>query len=177
MALLGRIGAWPFAGHFQGTSGQVCWAGRVGLSGDLEQAWRASRAVQRALLRAGPIEADRRRALSVLWSRLSGVSRDLLGPGEGADLVLVAVATDEEGSAITAIGLQAVLAASATTAASPWVQGTHPLLGEPGLPARRPGALTVDRCPPWLIGVPRGVERDPRGARLERLLPACGVHR
>jgi len=183
--LVGRGGPWPFAGYFVGRldptpRSRVCWAGRVAVGDDLELAWRATRAVRGALLRGGPIAEDRRRALSVFWTRLDGVHRSSLGSAEGGDISLLVVAEDAEGAAVSGVGLGAVHAVGPDAPASPWVSGNHPLLGHPGLPQRRPGAITVDRLPPWLVAVAPselGAGDPVVGGRADGILPRCGVYR
>lgn len=181
VALLGRGGLLPFVGHFQGELSlpggglTLGWAGRVTTGASPEMGWRAARAVQGALARKGPIEADRRRALSVMWARLDAVARDLLGPLGGDDLVLLLCATDEEGSAISAVGVDAVFGAEPEGAVNLWVSPPHPMLGLAGLPTKRPGAVLVEVAPPWLIGSPQGVEDDPSGQPVAAVLHRCGV--
>src|SRR5690606_32563512 len=153
--LLGRGGPRPFSGYFLGEveaepgAASFAFAGRVGPADDVETAWRASRAVHRALVRAGAPRADRRRALSILWARVDAVDRDVLGPARGDDLSLLLVVDDEEGLAVSAAGLDAVYGAAAGGTASAWVVGEHPLLGVAGFPTRRPGALTVPGAAAW----------------------------
>jgi hypothetical protein len=159
--LLGRGGDWPFAGHFRGR---------------LEAAWRASRAVDAALRRKGPPTADRRRALSILWARLDGVDREVLGPFGGDDLTLLLTAEDEEGGAVSAVGIGALHAVFGGRA-GPWVVAPHPLLGPRGVPARRPGAMTVDHLPDWVVAVEPGCSEDLGSVDFDALLARCGVPR
>lgn len=176
--LLGRGGPWPFGGYFRGGFShgdtQVTWAGCVTDGEDLVLAWRAARAVQAALLRAGPVAADRRRALSVLWARLDGVPRDTLGGAVGGDLSLLVVATDPDGASISGTGLGSLVAPGPTGQVTAWVDGEHPILTPPGIPATRPGALSVTEIPPWLCGVPHGRALQ-LPARAPLVLRACGV--
>lgn len=157
--LVGREGAWPFVGHFEGGYASAStggtwfrWCGRVAVGRDLELAWRASRTLDRALKRGGPPDADVRRGLSILWSRLDAVRRDGLGPAGGDDLVMLALAGDAEGVGVCAVGLVELVAVGSRYAASPWVPEGHPLLGRPGFPSRRPGVLTVSDPPEGLFG-------------------------
>ncbi|MBN2800333.1 MAG: hypothetical protein JXX28_14430 [Deltaproteobacteria bacterium] len=174
--LLGRPGPWPFAGYFRGQlvhpeGLRVAWAGRVSDGADLTVAWRATLAMQQALSRKGPIDADRRRALSILWARLDGVHREGLGPAQGADLSLLLLAEDPDGIAVSAVGLRQLLGPR-EGALSPWVRGAHPLLGAPGIPVARPGALTSEEAPAVLVGI--GDEVDAPRSVGEGLL-MCGV--
>ncbi len=179
-ALLGRGGDFPFAGHFHGvldapTGGtRLSWAGRVTSGADRTLAWRAARALHNALLRQGPIEADRRLAASIAWARVDGVSRDILGPNRGDGLVLLLVARDDQGIAVSAVGLSAVLSIDDGEVHS-WIADPHPMLGLPGLPAKRPGALTSDEAPAWLVGVPHGSAVP--DLSVDDLLTQAGVHR
>ncbi|MBW1880018.1 MAG: hypothetical protein JRI25_18205 [Deltaproteobacteria bacterium] len=172
--LLGRGGDWPFAGHFRGRLGRVAWAGCVAVGDDLAAAWRVSRVVDGALCRKGPPTADRRRALSIMWARLDGVVREVLGPGGGDDLALLLTAEDDEGAAVSAVGIGALYALFGGHA-EPWVIAPHPLLGPPGLPARRPGAMTVDHLPDWVVAVEHGRSEDLDRVALDALLGRCGV--
>ncbi len=139
-------------------------------------AWRASRAAHNALMRMGPVDADRRRTLSIVWARLDGVSRDLLGPNAGDGLVLLLAAQDADGLAVSAVGLRSVLSADAQGPVSTWVAEPHPLLSLSGLPSERPGALMLDGAPQWLVGVPTDVRADVVGHSVTDVLMACGVH-
>lgn len=172
--LLGTDGDWPFAGHFRGAVDGAAWAGRVAAGADLDVAWRAGRTVDTALRRPGPPDADRRRALSILWTRLDAIGREGLGPAEGGDLALLLVTWDADGAAVSGVGLGAVHAVAGERV-EPWVVPPHPLLGAPGLPAKRPGALTLDALPDWLVGVPAGEGGDLADAP-RVLLARCGVH-
>lgn len=174
--LLGRGGDWPFAGHFRGRLGPVAWAGCVAAGDDLEVAWRAARTVDGVLRRKGPPTADRRRALSILWARLDGVAREALGSARGEDLALLLLAEDEEGAAISGVGLGGLYAVWGEHV-QPWVLAPHPLLGAPGAPTRRPGAMTVDRLPDRVVAVAHESPEDLSQVPLEVLLARCGVRR
>lgn len=172
--LVGREGDWPFAGHFRGRLGPVAFAGCVAATAGPEAAWRAGRAVEAALRAGGPPQADRRRALSILWARLDGVDRDALGPERGADLALLLLATDAEGTAVSGAGLGGLWALWGERAEA-WVTPPHPLLGSPGLPARRPGVLTVAQAPPFLVASEHLRPVDLAGVRRAAVEAACGA--
>ena len=177
--LIGQRGPFPFAGFFFdemiGSEVKVAWSGQIAGAFDPVVAWRASRAMSHALTRAGPPQANRRRALSILWARLDGARREGLGPMKGKDLAILLVARDNEGWAISGVGLGEVFWADENNF-RPWVTGAHPLLCEPGLPSKRPGAVLVDELDGALIGVRMG-QSSPEGTCLTDVLPRCGVHR
>jgi hypothetical protein len=130
--------------------------------------------VQLALEEGGPPDIDRRRAISALWARLERLDRVQLGPEAGADLSVLLVAIDAEGVAVSGAGLTAVFGVDQSRRAWDWIVGTHPLLGAPGLPIERPGALTTTDAPEWLVASVPGVPGI-GGLRLEEVLPRCGV--
>lgn len=173
--LVGRDGDWPFAGHFRGHLGPVSWAGCVAADAGPETAWRAARAIAMALRAGGPPQADRRRALSILWARLDGVDREALGPDRGEDLVLLLVAADPEGAAVSGVGLGGLWALWGERAEA-WVTPPHPLLGPPGPPVRRPGVLTVAQAPSFLVATAHDRPVDLAGARRSAVQSVCGVH-
>lgn len=154
--LIGRATAWPYAGYFLGAlpadehGAAVTWVGRIGDGQDLRESWRAALEVQQALSRRGPIEADRKRALSILWARLSGARGEALGADLRDRLVLLAIAVDQYGYAISAVGLRHLYLVSEGHL-RPWVPAGHPLLGGSGLGAERPGALVGEGPLPALF--------------------------
>lgn len=176
VGLLGTPGPWPFAGHLRGrrhgTGGALSWAGRIAASGGPQVGYQASRAVD-AALRQVAHTGDRRRVLADAWLALDGLRPAALGPERGADLVLLLVAVDAEGAAISGVGLDRILGGAAEL--SLWLRPPHPLLGPPGLPGAQRGALSVDSLPPWLIGVAADAP-SVAGLRLQAALRACGVH-
>ncbi len=179
--LAGRGGRWPFAGYFRGSmdladGAWLSWAGRVDAGSDPVVGWRAARVLAGAIERGGTIQAERRRALSILWDRLDAVDRQTLGEAGGADLSLLLVACDAQGASVSGVGLGAVYTLDEGAGARPWVTGHHPLLGPPGLPRTRPGALSVDGLGTWVIATPSGSEVEVGGISLERALALSGVH-
>ena len=180
IALLGRDGPLPFVGAFRGALPRseggttVSWVGRVTSGTDPALGWRAARSVSAALARKGPVDADRRRALSILWARLHTASRDVLGPNLGDGLVLALLAQDAEGIAVSAVGLAAVWSVAADVTGS-WIEPGHPMLGLPGFPSDRPGAVCVDEGPTWLVGVPHDAPVVPPDRAVQQLLGECGV--
>jgi hypothetical protein len=175
--LMGRRGLWPLAGHLRGQNGHgtrsLAWAGRVAASADLRTAWAAAGAVHRALSQASEPDVGRRQSIVLAWERLDRIERAELGPLGGEDLHLLLVACDAEGIAVSAAGMGG-LHALKDGMSTPWVEGRHPLLSRPGLPAERPGALTASGGPSWLVGVAWG-ESMPQGESYERSLARCGV--
>jgi len=173
LALLGGPEPWPLAGHvrgaLQGSRSSVAWVGRTRASAGPEAAWRASRALEQALTRAGPPEGERRRVLSVLWSRLETLEHL-------QDLVLLLAAVDADGAALSAVGLGRILGDDGGTLRS-WLAPPHPLLGAPGLPERLPGVLLVQGLPRWLVALPADLAQVPlEGRPLDPVFARCGVH-
>jgi hypothetical protein len=169
--VVGRAGPWPFRGHFAGwctSEGgvSVSLVGRVGAERPVADAWRRAQRVRSTLLDGGVGAADRLLALAVLWGRAEALAADC------PDLTLLAVAQDQDGVAVSGVGLTAVWAAEGARIGH-WVTGRHPLLGPPGLGVR-PGAISVDRAPPWLIAVPPDVHVED-GLDGASLLARCGV--
>lgn len=179
LALVGGDEPWPLAGHLRGSlpgsEVSVSWVGRVGLGAGPEVAWRASRALERGLRRGGPLVGDRRRALAGGWARIDAVADDVLGPGGGADLVLLLLATDDDGIALSAVGLRGLLAIDDDGCLRSWLEAPHPLFVGPGRPSKRPGALTLAAAPRWLVGAATDIDAI-AGQALGDVLPRCGVH-
>lgn len=167
--LWGSPSPWPFRGAFLGSTSNgrdnsLFWAGRVAPDAPLDVAFRAGRAVDDALSDALP--KDRLRTLAAAWERV--ISVDL---GEFASsLSLLMTATDADGVSITGVGLSAVWAGGQGPARE-WIPAGHPLLSPAGVPASRPGALSVDAAPPLLVGIAHGdpvpkLPRDPAALRV-----------
>ena len=183
--LTGCSGDWPLAGHVLGCyrdlSGgyQVHWAGRVGAGADLDEAWRASRVLDRFLAAGAREGQDARSCLTAIWCALESITPSRLGPTSGQDLSLLLVATDAQGVTLSAVGLGCVdtLGQAKGSRTRPWIQGEHPLLGPPGMPDQFPGALTLPSGPSWFVGGVWG-EPGPSSTLDERetLLVRCGVH-
>jgi hypothetical protein len=141
VGLVGGPGRWPHKGAFRGASGGLSFAGRVGAD-DLVDAYDAARAAESAL--GGPWPTDRRAALTAAWDRV------LAGAVPADGLVLLLVAEDDGGVALSGVGLGAVAVLDGPTAI-PVVASGHPLLGPAGAPTRRPGALTLPARPEWVV--------------------------
>jgi hypothetical protein len=188
--LSGRVGEWPHAGAFYGLLDDgdplgpwLAWAGRVGAparsADDVEQSWRISRVVHRALLRGGLPARERRAAIAAAWGRLDpGLVLPGLGPLgvlEPGELQLLLISGDREGIAIGATGLVRLIAVGTGQV---WADGPHPLTAARGLPIRKPGALAVEWSdlrplpPAWLVGVGPG-DAPPEEARA--LVAAAGA--
>lgn len=179
LALLGGREPWPLAGHVRGSLADdgvaVAWVGRIAAEAGPEEAWRCSRNLDRALRRGGvPTGTDRGRALTALWARVDTIAEDALGPAGGRDLVLFLAARDPDGIALSGVGLAAVLG-ERDGVIETWIGPPHPMLGPPGRPANRPGALAVAYAPPFLIATTEG-SPDVDGVELDWVLPRCGVH-
>lgn len=171
MALTAGPEPWPFAGfvrgEVEGDGTSVAWVGHHGADRGPVAAWRASRDLERCLRSPGAPVGDRRRVLTVLWTRLHAL--------EGTeDLVLLLAAKDGDGVAVSAVGLRALYALRDDRLHA-WVSGEHPLLGPPGLPAELPGALVLDDLPGWLIAWD-GRGPSPDGLTLEQAFARCAVH-
>jgi len=87
--------------------------------------------------------------------------------------VLFLASRDADGFALSAVGCH-TLYGLRDGALQPWLFPPHPLLGPPGAPVDRPGALAVDDLPPWLIATAEPVDLSGRTA--DATLPECGVH-
>lgn len=176
LLLLGRGGRWPFAGQLhgevEGGGVRLCWAGRVS-TGGLDTDFLLARRLHRALADPGSPGMDRRRAIAAAWDRVFACGPELAQ----ARPVLALTAEDADGGAISGVGLDALWAVHHGCLAEGWVQQPHPLLAPPELPEARPGALTVDALPPYLVavGADGSTSTDPRGHRAQDLLPLCGV--
>lgn len=176
-ALAGNEGEWPFAGCFRGTSGDgtLAWAGRIAASAGPEVAFRASRRVSAALATVA-VGGDRRRVLSDAWLALDAIPTGAFGPALGGDLVLLLVARDADGAAVAGVGLEAVWAGGDGGAIVPWILPPHPLLGPPGRPGAKRGALAIDALPPWILA--RAADGPDLGMlSMQHALRACGVRR
>ena len=176
-ALAPVAGPWPFAGAFRGrrTVGDLTltWVGRIGASAGPEVGFRAARRVGKALAEAA-VSEDRRRALADAWLALDALAAPVLGPDGGADLVLLFVAADPEGAALSAVGLSGLWSGAPEARLEPWIVGSHPLLGPPGRPGARRGALAVEALPPFIFASAHdGV--DLAGLRHEEALVRCAV--
>ncbi len=102
--------------------------------------------------------ADRFGLLDAAWTALRALDH--------RDLSILMVADDEAGTAVAACGLDAAYGDG-----TPLVEPGHPLLGEPGVPARTGYFHPADPIG-QLVGVPVGC-RYPEGD----VLTACGVRR
>jgi len=128
-----------------------------------------------ALAFEGTVPTERLHAVSWFWDRIDSVSGDLLGERRGEDLTVLVIAGDPRGCAVSGAGLGRVYGTLEGYLRS-WVTPPHPLLGPPGRPSQRPGALQVTRIPATLVGVAEGapeLEHEP----VDSVLPWCGVHR
>ncbi len=167
--LWGSPPPWPFRGAFLGTTNNdrgcgLAWAGRVAGDAPLDVAFRAARALDDALSDAFP--TDRLRTLAAAWERVVAVELAEFA----STLSLLMTATDADGVSITGVGL-AALWAGGQGPATLWIPAGHPLLSVQGVPATRPGALSVDAAPPLLIAVAHGdpmpnFPRDPAALRV-----------
>lgn len=177
LALLGRGGRWPFAGHFHGQrqwqGARLCWAGRVS-TGSLERDFRLSRAITRRLSEAADARLDRRRAVAEAWDRLMTEREDLTT----VSLVLLLLGEDGEGASLSAVGLSEIFAVHHGCLAERWLAAPHPVLGAPGMPDARPGALALEAVPPFLVGIGSDCNpiATPFGYRGGELMSMSGQH-
>ncbi len=102
------------------------------------------------------------------------MDRTVLGPERGADLQVLLVAHDDGGVAISSVGLRQLVGVGGDPG-GPLLPVSHPMFGQPGLPATRPGALAVSASPPWVIGVGSGEHVPVDWQSTHRVLAACGV--
>lgn len=171
LAVLGRPGFWPLAGAFRGElrgdGHHVAWSGFIGDEDDPVIAWKRTLELNKRLGQPGIPTGDRRRCLTVMWSRLDG----LAGLEE---LVMVLAAQDTGGVAISAVGLSGLYGVHEGRLRA-WVNAPHPLLGPKGLPEALPGALLADGAPKWLFGWD-GSGLDPAGLPSELAFRSSGVH-
>ncbi len=168
----GRVDTrWPFAGTCYGaaddgdpTGPWVSWVARVGAApadeADLEGLWRASRALQRAFLRAARPERNRRAALAGV---IAGLDLGLVLPGLGPlaglapeELTVLVLVGDAEGVSVCGTGLERVIALGGGEA---WIDEEHPMAQVRGALTPRTGAMAIGwrdlvRPPRWLVAVP-----------------------
>ena len=177
LALLGRGGRWPFAGHFHGQrswqGGRLSWAGRVS-TGSLERDFGLSRRISGLLSKEADALLDRRTVVAEGWDRVL-TSREEL---DAAGLVLVLLGEDAEGASLSGVGLTEIFAVHHGCLAERWLSAPHPVLGAPGLPASRPGALALESVPPFLVAIGSDCNpiAQPFGYRGGELMSMSGQH-
>lgn len=180
--LLGDPERLPFAGHLRlaclREDAGIAVAARLGVGGGEEDAlvpaFRAARALELRLQRAtSGAGAGRHALLHALWQALAEAPAAELGPTEGADLCLLALAWDTQGQGVAGVGLSAVWGRSAAGIA-PLVAPGHPLLAPPGRPAGLPGVLDLEAGTLLaVVGAPSHLPSTlPALAELDR---RCGV--
>ena len=170
--IAGRAGArWPFAGTCYGSADDgdptgpwVSWVARVGGApvddADLEGLWRASRVLQRALLRAARPDRSRRVALAGV---IAGLDLGLVLPGLGPlaaipadELTLLLLVGDADGVSVCGTGLDRLVALGGGEV---WIDPGHPMAQVRGALTPRAGAMAIPwrdlvRPPRWLVAVP-----------------------
>jgi len=71
--------------------------------------------------------------------------------------------------------LESVYGVNEHQLAEPWVDGEHPLLGPPGFPHDRPGAVAVESAPEWLVGLRHSGHGSILGRTLPDIQRMCGI--
>lgn len=173
--LLCDPGRLPFLGHARValSTGGVTFAaaGRVGAEAGVKAAYSAARALEDALRGvAGP--GDRHAWLWRAWGALAAMDLDRLGPARGQDLCLLLVAEDAGGIGVAGVGLSALWGLRPSELV-PLVEGAHPLLSGPGLPAKTPGVLTLDQPVTAVVGNPAHL--PPLAPPRDQVTLRCGV--
>lgn len=180
---LGDPGPLPFLGHFRiGASGPrsvLRVAGRLASAGSAVEACEAAGAVERELA-AVPTAVDRPddrvALLRGLWEGLEAAMAGLPASLR-ADLALLAVATDPRGVSVTGVGLAGCWFLDARQPPRPLVPRSHPLLSGLGVPATRPGAMTINAQPDVIFAELRHPTARPVGLPTGDLWAACGARR
>jgi hypothetical protein len=176
--LHGTPGRLPFVGHFRSARSNdalsFAVAGRVDARGDISVAFRGARTLESTLLGVKLADcADRHGLLQALWDAITAVDGFDLGREGGADLVVLLVVRDSEGTGIAGAGLGGVWDWSEGEL-NPVVTNEHPLLNGPGRPEQLPGVLTLDIQSDTLVAV----AHDHPVPTLQRtdLARLCGVN-
>jgi len=152
--LLASPGPFPFAGHLRlEARGEHAWlaiAASVAAGAGPDAAFAPARALESHLhSQLDPIAvhaSDRNTLLRGLWAALASVPAEALGPGGGADLSLLALASDRRGAGVAGVGLSGVWGMY-VSAWEPLALGGHPMLGPTGRPTQTPGALRLTASP------------------------------
>lgn len=168
----------PFVGHFRVARNagpvSVAVAGKVSGRGDVQEAFRAARTVETALMSVSLEQCfTRNDALNRIWDAMVAIEGCDLGVGLGNDLVALLAAQDESGMGIAGPGLGGVWAWESTELL-PLVQGQHPLLGPPGRPERLAGVLTLDAPCAAVVAVAH--DHPVPTLKLQGLARRCGVN-
>lgn len=176
--LLGDPGRMPFVGHFRAhiktDAATLAAAGRVAAQDGIVSGFQAARIVEGALhgiRTAGVI--DRHDLLRRAWTALFDMAACDLGPSAGADFSVLFACRDGEGMGIAGIGLGGVWGTKGAEL-EPLVEGSHPLLGEAGVPTTAPGVLTLDAPLDAVFAVPTHLQ--PVLPSRDALLARCGMH-
>jgi hypothetical protein len=168
----------PFVGHFRVARNagpvSVAVAGKVSGRGDVQEAFRAARTVETALMSVSLEQCvNRNDALNRIWDAMVAIEGCDLGVGLGNDLVALMAAQDESGMGIAGPGLGGVWAWESSELL-PLVQGQHPLLGPPGRPDRLAGVLTLDAPCASVVAVAH--DHPVPTLKLQGLARRCGVN-
>jgi|GEM_PF-2169269 len=179
----GDPGPLPFLGHFRaevaGPGSVLRVAGRVGGAGDAVEANALAGAVEarvRALVHAVDRPDDRRVLLRGLWSALSAEA-ERHPASMTADFAVCVVAVDPKGVSVTGVGLAGTWFLADRQPPRPLVPATHPLLSPLGLPANRPGAMTLNATPDVIFVELRHPVLPPVGRPDADLFAAAGARR
>ncbi len=183
-SLLGDPGRMPFVGHFRVSflakpdgRASLAAAGRIASESGLVPGFRAAREVESALLGLCTSGVhDRNELLRRAWTALMDIAACDLGPVGGTDMTIILAARDARGMGIAGVGLSGVWGWSGDLPGEliPLVEGAHPLLGVPGLPATTPGVLTLDAPVEQVVAVPAHLQ--PILPTTDTLARRCGVH-
>lgn len=173
--LLGTGGRLPLLGHIRRElvcgPARLALAARAAPAAEPGGAWAAACAVWAAL--EGCAGRDRYTLCRAAWERLVALDRALLGPQQGRDLSLLVICTDSLGHLVSGCGLGQVWALDPDGSPRELVEGGHPLLGPPGLPAAVPRVLEPTRPAPVYVARPTGDPPAPLDAA--RLAAQCGI--
>ncbi len=180
--VFGDPGPLAFLGHFradaggQGTVLRV--AGRVGATVSATEANDAAAQVEALVRNVGrgvQRPDDRLEWVRAFWDALAGFDAATHLPSGGADFAALVVAADAKGVSVTGVGLAGCWYTSEMAVPRPLVPPAHPLLGPMGIPAVRPGAMTLNAVPTAVVAELRHPRVAPQGLRPGPLRAACGV--
>lgn len=173
----------PFLGHFRsecmGPGSLLRVAGRWGSACKAVEASALAGALE-AMVRGLPSTVDRPDDRVVLlrafWDQLM-VRAEALPAEHTADGALVVMAADARGVTVSGMGLAGCWFLAERQPVRPLVPANHPLLGPLGVPAQRPGGMTLNRVPEVLFAELRHPVSSPSGVPDGDLFAAAGARR